>query len=186
MMKKTCFIVEDLLPLYTEGLLSSETEEWVDAHIASCSACRALAQLVAEPMTEEVPVSPIDHEKMMLKIHLKISLYQLIFIGISFFLALQTTLMNDSFGFILSYTVLGALLYLFYKNSKIVVVITFLPVFFWSVFTQLSEVESLFVQNIFQSIIGSVVIASIHVAFALVGVFIGYLLLKIKESEGVR
>ncbi|PIC65287.1 hypothetical protein CSV79_01300 [Sporosarcina sp. P13] len=188
-MTKSCYIVEDLLPLYKEDLLSSETEDWVNDHLNSCSQCKALAQLADKPITEEVLSSPIDHEKMMSKIQYKISLYQMIFIGMSFFLALQTTLVNDSFGFILSYTIMGSLLYLFYKSFKIVVAIAFLPVFFWSISSSFSmntnEIgypTTTLLQHFFQSIVGSSLIAVIHLAFALVGALIGYLIFKIKES----
>ena len=43
-MKKTelpCAVVEDLLPAYLEGLTSAETNQAVEAHLASCPACAA-------------------------------------------------------------------------------------------------------------------------------------------------
>lgn len=189
-MTTNCFIIEDLLPLYNEDLLSTETADWVTDHLQNCPHCKKLAQLTAEPITEDVLTSPINHEKMMSKIQSKIFFYQMIFIGISFFLALQTTLLNDSFGFILSYTLLGFLIYLFYKNLKIVIAIAILPVFFWSIGTTFSiysneldyPATNIF-QHFFQSLLGSALIASIHLAFALVGALIGFLVLKIKESE---
>ncbi len=64
------------------------------------------------------------------QIHRKLSMYQMIFIGVSFLLAVQTSLLNESLGFILWYTVLGLLSYLFYKDVKLVFLIAFVPTFF--------------------------------------------------------
>lgn len=175
-MNENCFIVEDLMPLYNEGLLSEETMVWVNEHLESCAHCTELEESSADPMMENTIQSPINHEKMMSKITFKLSLYQLIFIGISFFLALKTTLLNDSFGFILSYTLLGFVTYLFYKTFKIVIVIAFIPVFLWSMGTTAS------LNEVISSIFGSMLIAGIHLGFAIIGAFIGLLIFKIKES----
>lgn len=187
MMTKNCFIVQDLLPLYHEDLLSNETRIWMKDHLENCSQCRELEEQTEIPMIEEKITSPINHEKMMTKINLKISLYQIIFIGISFFLALNTALLNDSFGFILSYAVLGLVIYLFYKSFLLTSVIAFLPIFIWSLSTTmpLGENEgsnSLFNQLV-QSFSGSILLAAIHLAFALIGALISWLALKIKEGR---
>ena len=39
-MKKQCGIVEDLLPLYHDGVCSAESRELVEAHLAQCEVCR--------------------------------------------------------------------------------------------------------------------------------------------------
>lgn len=178
MMTIRCSIVEDLLPLYNEGLLQDETNDYVEKHLKSCTDCAELGKLSTEPVMEDaVPPSPINHEKMMSKITLRLSLYQIIFVGLSFFLAIRTALLNDSFGFILSYTILGLLTYLFYKNIKIVIVITFLPIFLWSIGTTFTETS-------FEYIYGSMIVAGLHLLFALIGAVIGWLILQLKESEG--
>lgn len=180
MVTTNCFIVEDLLPLYNEGLLSDETEDWVKEHLNNCLHCKALEQVTTDKIMEEVISSPINYEKMISKITFKLSLYQMAFIGLSFFLALKTTLLNDSFGFILSYAVLGFVTYLFYKNFKIVSGIAFLPVFFWSIGTTAS------LNELISSILGSILIAGIHLAFAVIGALVGLLLLKIRESGEIK
>lgn len=172
-----CSIIEDLLPLYNEGLLQDETNGFVKKHLQNCTACAELENLSTEPVIEDaVPASTINHEKMMSKITFRLSLYQIIFVGISFFLAMQTALLNDSFGFILSYTILGLLTYLFYKNIKIVIAITFLPIFLWSIGTTITDTN-------FNNIYGSLIVASLHLLFALIGALIGWLILKLKGSE---
>ncbi len=40
MNKNTCFLIEDLLPLYIDGLCSNESTEIIKNHLASCSDCR--------------------------------------------------------------------------------------------------------------------------------------------------
>lgn len=52
-----CKIVQDLLPLYAEDLISQETKEFVDDHCESCIACSKMKQrgLVELPETEKAP-----------------------------------------------------------------------------------------------------------------------------------
>lgn len=187
MMAKNCFIVEDLLPLYHEDLLSDETEIWMKDHLEKCPQCSKLERQAEIPMTEEKIPSPINHEKMMTKINLKISLYQMIFIGISFFLALNTALLNDSFGFILSYAVLGLVIYLFYKSFLLTSVIAFLPIFIWSLGTTMplgeNEASNSLFNQLLQGFIGSIMLATIHLTFALIGALIGWLALKLREGR---
>jgi len=45
----TCAVVEDLLPLYQEGLVSENTRAFVEGHLASCPHCRRLATAAAGP-----------------------------------------------------------------------------------------------------------------------------------------
>lgn len=47
-MKHDCSVVKDLIPLYTEGLVSSETKDFVDEHCESCEKCRSLLGAIAE------------------------------------------------------------------------------------------------------------------------------------------
>lgn len=87
-MNKDCPIVEDLLPLYNEELLQDETAKWVKAHLENCESCRELARLSKEPIEKEPIPSTIDPESMMKNIQLKLSIYQIIFVAISFIFAI--------------------------------------------------------------------------------------------------
>ena len=40
MMRNECSIVRDLMPLYVEGLVSEETEDFIREHLSSCESCR--------------------------------------------------------------------------------------------------------------------------------------------------
>lgn len=183
-MNKNCYIAEDLMPLYIEGLLQEETAEWLESHLKSCPNCRELAQLSKEPVRKEHINSTINHNKMMKKINLKLSIYQIIFVGLSFFFAIRTSLLNESFGFILSYTVMGLITFLFYQNVKIVIAIAFLPLFLWSAADTIIGTANSELPPFFTSMLGAVYLAAIHVAFALIGSVIGLLILKLRERGG--
>lgn len=60
MMKNECGIVEDLLTLYTEGMLRPDTAEFVEEHLAGCANCRSrLAELRAEPALPRLETAPL-------------------------------------------------------------------------------------------------------------------------------
>lgn len=40
--ERTCAVVQDLLPLYGEGLVSKETSAFIEDHLAACPRCRAV------------------------------------------------------------------------------------------------------------------------------------------------
>ena len=52
----TCAVIEDLLPVYTEGLCNDETKALIEAHLAECEACAALAKQVPIPEQKDIPV----------------------------------------------------------------------------------------------------------------------------------
>ena len=60
-MSKQCKIIEDLLPLYHDGVCSEESRELVDTHLAQCEDCRkALAQIDIELLSPAEADSDID------------------------------------------------------------------------------------------------------------------------------
>ena len=48
-----CYVVRDLLPQHAEGLLSPESEEQVQAHLAGCAQCRELFRAMTSPEPEQ-------------------------------------------------------------------------------------------------------------------------------------
>lgn len=74
-MKQECSIVRDLLPLYVEDMVSPETAEFVEGHLAACEACQAEVQSlrqppdVTPPAQEECPEAPLRRlqRKLLLK-----------------------------------------------------------------------------------------------------------------------
>src|SRR5699024_5145673 len=186
-MKKDCYIVEDLLPLYVEGLLQDETTEWLEKHLEQCESCKKLAKMTENPLVEVSSQPTKSNEKMIKRIQFKLNIYQMIFVCVSFIFAMRTSLLNDSMGFILSYTLLGFVLFLFYKSYKTVVAIALLPTFFWSIGTILLDLNQEFTGTIFQQnyqiIVGSLFVAFLHLIFSIIGATIGLLVHKLKEGE---
>lgn len=176
-MSSDCFIAEDLLPLYNEGLLQDETAVWLKDHLSSCDNCRGLEELSKEPIEKNALQSPVDNDKMFSKINLKLSVYQVIFVALSFFFAMKTSLHNESFGFILSFTVLGFVTYFFYHRLILVITIAFLPTFLWSVGQSMNEEIS-----VLDAVWGAGFLALIHLIFAIAGSLVAFLLLKFKKE----
>lgn len=67
-MSKECKIIEDLLPLYHDGICSPESREMVEAHLAQCENCRKiLSQIDIELVPPSEEVSDIDQLKSLAK-----------------------------------------------------------------------------------------------------------------------
>ena len=49
-MSKECGIVEDLLPLYHDGVCSQESRELVEAHLEQCEKCRKMLQQIDDEL----------------------------------------------------------------------------------------------------------------------------------------
>ena len=72
-MKNECGIVEDLLALYTEGMLRPDTTEFVEEHLQACASCRSrLAELRAAPALpapEAAPLTALRRRVWGLRVH---------------------------------------------------------------------------------------------------------------------
>ena len=183
-------IIEDLLPLYNEGLLSTETTTWLEGQIQESEELQKLVTQSTIPLDKEEIDSPVQHDKMITTIKRRLALYQLIFVGLSFYLAIQTSLLNESFGFILWYAVLGLLTYLFYKDIKIVFYVSFIPIFIWSIGGNIADYMNGQIDTtvslgrfLYQSVMGSTLVTLIHCLFAFIGSLIGFFYLKIRNGE---
>lgn len=54
-MRNECNIIQDLLPLYVENMVSSDTAAFVEEHLKSCEACRKECEKSKEPQsTQEI------------------------------------------------------------------------------------------------------------------------------------
>ena len=40
-MSNQCNLIKDILPLYVEDMVSTDTQEFVNAHLEHCAECRA-------------------------------------------------------------------------------------------------------------------------------------------------
>ena len=180
-------IFEDLLPLYHEGLLSKETAEWIEEAAENDEELQKLLKMTEAELPKEHIESTVHESQMFKKINRKLSLYQLMFTAISFFLAIHTSLLNESFGFILWYAVLGLAVYLFYRDMKLVILLSFAPIFIWGMGDILAGWDAAdgtgVVEHLLYSVFGAFMLAVIHCFFAAAGMMIGWLFLKLKESS---
>lgn len=187
---QTKHIIEDLLPLYEEGLLSAETTAWLEEQAKNNIEYAKLLELSSQALPNTVIKSSVDSTKMFQQINRKLAMYQIIFVALSFLLAINTSLLNESFGFVLWYAVLGVVSFLFYKDFKIVFYLSFLPIFFWSVGTNINDyfnghyMEGITIfEFLTSSLFGSLVLSVLHFAFALIGALIAWIILKLMERD---
>ena len=59
MMKKECNIVQDVLPLYLENMVSEGTKVFVEEHLESCSDCATELKYLKSGMHIDVAETPI-------------------------------------------------------------------------------------------------------------------------------
>ncbi|ADU31715.1 hypothetical protein [Evansella cellulosilytica] len=187
---KIKYVIEDLLPLYEENLLSDVTKEWFEEQVKGNEELEQLVKMTRSNLIEENDFSSnIDTEKMFKQVNQKLALYQIIFVAISFMFAIRTSLLSNSFGFIISYTLLGLVTYLFYKNIKIVFYISFIPTFLWATGMHIIDfMEGMHVEHfvlteyIIQSFLGVLMLTLIHFVFSLIGCLLGWLFLQLKKG----
>ncbi|WP_270166127.1 hypothetical protein [Paenibacillus sp. SYP-B4298] len=188
--RRVRYIIEDLLPLYHENLLQPETKQWLEEQLGSSDEYQELAQHAAQPLQitpSELPPPAADYSAMIRRIQRRLSLYQLLFVALSFFLALQTSLLNNSFGFILWYTVLGLLTYLFYRSAVTVLAISAAPILLWSLGQSIAEWASgsggdSLIIYVLQSFASGALLALLHGGFAMMGCCMGWLIRKLREG----
>ncbi|AEB29896.1 anti-YlaC sigma factor [Carnobacterium sp. 17-4] len=180
---KDCAILQDLLPLYEEKLLHPDTEEFIEEHLKRCQECRHIAKNSHIPLPAEVKTGE-PSKKMIQKITLRLTTIQIFFVTIAFVLALGTTVMNNSSGFILSYTILGAVTYLFYRSTLVAVLLAVVPTFVWNCLIYMTDSFGEFYTESFSDGVLIVLVSLImYLVFTIIGVFIGYCILKIKEEN---
>jgi hypothetical protein len=60
-MSINCRIIEDLLPLFIDGLVSSETNKAIEEHLEQCSECRRVHKILKEDIKLHQILIPIDN-----------------------------------------------------------------------------------------------------------------------------
>ncbi len=189
-----CKIVEDLLPLYEENLLQEETISWVNGHLTSCPACKAKTNIELTQLPTPVPNKTAA--TMMKNAQLKLSIYQLIFVLLSFVFAMSTSIFTGSFQFILSYFVLGICTFSFYRNWILTICIAMIPIFMWTIYDTIASFGSYshwylqqmeYHDSIFSLFInlmgGGLLMGLIHTIFTLLGAIVVVLVTKSFEKE---
>lgn len=87
-----CKVIEDLIPLYCEGLCSDETRALVDAHIKDCDACRKLCETTPQAALPEAETIP-DEAKVFKKVNRKMKKHRLVSYGLLILMALLILLL---------------------------------------------------------------------------------------------
>ncbi len=182
-MKNECAIVQDLLPLYEEELLQVETKQFIEEHLKSCKECRLIAEQSQIPLPAEVePGEP--SKKMIRKITLRLTTIQIFFVAIAFMLAMGTTVMNDNAGFILTYTILGVVTYLFYRSVLIAVLLAGVPNFIWNCLLYMTDLlGEFYAESFWEALQLALFSLTIHLVFTMIGIVIGFCILKIMEEN---
>ena len=190
-----CKIVEDLLPLYEENLVQPETEQWIEQHLSNCANCRKLTSHVMEAMPQLTPPKK-SASAMMKHVQVKLTIYQLLFVVLSFVFAINTSLLNESFAFILSYFILGAVTFYFYRHVLLTLLLAFLPILIWSIYATIQsfgsysqwyaqqiEYYSSTLSLVLNTVLGGVFTAFIHTLFTILGVIVVKLLIQAFKKE---
>lgn len=63
MEKLSCEVIQDLIPVYLDGLASEESAKLVEAHTADCEDCKKLIEVMKEPKKDEAEEKEIDFLK---------------------------------------------------------------------------------------------------------------------------
>lgn len=190
---KQCTIIEDLYPLYEEELVHENTAEFIEQHVNSCLHCSSRflgKQIELAAPVEKPKVSAALSVK---KTQSKLAVYQMLIMLLSFYFAMTTNLFEESFGFILTYFILGLVTFLFYRSTLLTFLIAFLPIFFISFYeTALTpnayrlyegDHDGNIFMFIYTNIIGATFMAIMHTVFALLGEAVAYFITKLKKEE---
>lgn len=182
-MKKDCTITQDLLPLYEEGLLQPETKLFVDEHLHSCDECRQIAEQSQIPLAPKVKPG-LSSKKMIRKVTLRVASIQIFFVAIAFLLAMSTSLMNGSVGYILTYTILGAITYLFYQSMFMSFLIAAVPTLLWSIMKYMTNwLGGVPLESISGEFGVTIIVFFMHVIFTIIGIAIGFCIRKVMEEK---
>lgn len=193
----SCKITEDLLPLYEENLVQTETKQWIEQHLTSCPNCQKLTSSEMEALPPLTPPKKAA-AKMIQHAHLKLTIYQLLFVILSFAFAMNTSLLNESFAFILSYFILGIVTFYFYRHTVLTLLLAFIPIFIWTIYASIDSYGSYskwYADQIMHysstaslmmnSILGGVWTASIHTLFTGLGIIVVKLIIQAFKREDV-
>lgn len=182
-MNKMCALTQDLLPLYEEQLLSPDSQQIVEQHLQSCPNCRQIAEQSKIPLPTKVAPQP-SAKKTIRNITIRLTTIQIIFVVIAFILALSSVITNDNRIFILTYTLLGAATFLFYRSIIMPILIVSIPTFICVCVKYMTNLLGSYYEETFLEGLSVAIFAFIvYMFFACIGIVIGYCIHKFKEVK---
>ncbi|MBQ0140930.1 MAG: zf-HC2 domain-containing protein [Kurthia sp.] len=183
-MKKECAIIQEILPLYEEDLLQQETKQFVNQHLQTCEVCRDIAKQSEVALIPANVKTDQSSKKMIRNITLRLTTIQVIFVAIAFLLAMTTSVMNGSKGYILSYTLLGAVTFLFYRSGLVALLIAAIPTILWSCLLYMTDLIRNYYADSFLESLGMVAIVVVtQLFFTGMGIVIGFCIRKVMEEK---
>ena len=60
-MKYNCKVIQDLLPLYTDGICSDVSAQMVEEHLKECASCEKIAKELQDDSVEKTLGKECDH-----------------------------------------------------------------------------------------------------------------------------
>ena len=189
-----CTIIEDLYPLYEEGLVHEHTATFIEEHLKSCSQCSSRFIGKQSELNAPIEKSKVSAAVSVKKTQSKLAVYQLLLMLLSFYFAMTTNLFAESFGFILTYFILGLVTFLFYRSWLLTFLIAFLPVFFIGFYETAMAPNAYRLYkgdhlggNIFVFVwmhfIGAAFMAAMHTFFAMLGAVVALFITKLKKED---
>ncbi len=117
-MKLSCKIYQDLIPLYIENLLSSDSKDLLEAHLASCLDCQNhLIQTTETLASTSSSMDSANKAVMIKKLHRQINLTQWAFLSCGIFLAILFTLSDTLVQNIIFLPLMGLIGYFFTRKA---------------------------------------------------------------------
>lgn len=121
---------------------------------------------------------------MIRKITLKLTTIQIFFVAVAFILAMGTTVMNNKSGFILTYALLGAVTYLFYRSILIAVLLAGIPNFIWNCLLYMTDwFGEFYGGNFLEAFSIALTAVIVHLIITFIGIVIGFCILKVREEN---
>ena len=189
-----CKVVEDLYPLYEENLVQLDTVQFIEQHLAACSTCSA--HLLGKHTEIQAPIKKpkVSAAISVKKTQSKLAIYQLLITILSFYFAMTTNVYSESFGFILTYFILGLVLFLFYRSWLLSCLIAFLPVFILAFYDSalMPNAYRLYISdhsngNVFLFVLTHLVAAAymalIHTLFTVLGALVAFFITKLRKAD---
>lgn len=113
-----------------------------------------------------------DAEATIRSLRRQVRALRLILTVLAFIAAMGSTMLANSLGFILWFAVLGGVVFHFYRNMWLVLLLSFVPVFVWGIADQAGNPGELGIAGVLP---GSLALAGIHTVFAVAGMAIAWL-----------